>query len=109
MGTKGRSDTTFNLRGTQDWDSGVLMNMVNKESAKSANNKPNMAKNKTSMNWKKLFLFTAAVIGVGAAAAIYVKKMKESNQNFQGLIDDAVDFCKTKSKELESLISEPLS
>lgn len=85
------------------------MSVVNKESAETANNKPKMAKDKTNMNWKKLFLFTAAVIGVGAAAAIYVKKMKESNQNFQGLIDDAVDFCRTKSKELERLINEPIS
>ncbi len=85
------------------------MSVVNKESIETANNRPNMAKDKTSMNWKKLFLFTAAVIGVGAAAALYVKKMKESNQNFQGLIDDTVDFCRTKSKELESLINESIT
>ncbi len=85
------------------------MSVVNKESVETTNNELEMSKGKTSMNWKKLLLFTAAVIGVGAAAAIYVKKMKESNQNFQGLIDDAVDFCRTKSKELESLINEPIS
>jgi hypothetical protein len=85
------------------------MSVVNKESAETANNKPEMAKDKTSIDWKKLFLFAAAVIGVGTAAALYVKKMKESNQNFQGLIDDAVDFCRTKSKELESLINESIT
>lgn len=57
-------------------------------------------------NWKMLLAVAAAVVGVGCAAAVYVKRMKAKSQSVDGMIDDIVDFCKTKAAELDTLVRE---
>lgn len=57
-------------------------------------------------NWTKIIFMTAAVVGVGAAAVYYLKKMKEGTSDVGGVIDDMVDFCKDKSAELDNLMRD---
>ncbi len=57
-------------------------------------------------NWTKIIFMTAAVVGVGAAAVYYLKKMKDGTSDIGGVIDDMVDFCKDKSAELDSLMKD---
>lgn len=57
-------------------------------------------------NWKMLLAVTAAIIGVGAAAAFYVKRMKAAGKPIDGVIDDMIEFCKTKAAELDTLVAE---
>ena len=61
---------------------------------------------KTDSNWPKLLILGAAIVGVGAAAVYYVKKMKDKSSNIDGVLDDMVAFCKKKASELESLVGE---
>ncbi len=53
-----------------------------------------------------LLALAAAVVGVGAAAVVYVKRMKSKSQSVDGMIDDMVEFCKTKAAELDTLVKD---
>ena len=55
---------------------------------------------------KMLLLITAAVAGVGAAAVFYIRRLRAQGRDAGGMIDDMVDFCKTKTAELDKLLSE---
>ncbi|KAA0226310.1 MAG: hypothetical protein AKCLJLPJ_02096 [Fimbriimonadales bacterium] len=57
-------------------------------------------------NWAKIFAVTAAVVGISAAAAYYVRRMKAQAKSVDRLIDDAVNFCRTKADELDKIVSE---
>jgi|GEM_PF-5789324 len=55
-------------------------------------------------NWKSLVTLALAVSGVAFAAVLVVRRMKESGAGLEGMIDDALDFCRDKSDELQKLI-----
>jgi hypothetical protein len=55
-------------------------------------------------DWKSLIALALAASGVAFAAVLLVRKMRESGQGLEGMIDDAIDFCKDKSDELQKLI-----
>ncbi|MCH8275077.1 MAG: hypothetical protein IH851_09835 [Armatimonadetes bacterium] len=65
-----------------------------------------MASEPRRPNWKMLLALAAATLGVGAAAVVYVQKMRARAQDVEGLIDDALDFCRDKAAELESLVTD---
>ncbi|GIV03308.1 MAG: hypothetical protein D6724_07950 [Armatimonadetes bacterium] len=57
-------------------------------------------------DWKSLVALALAASGVAFAAVVLVRKMREDGKGVEGMIDDAIDFCKDKSDELQKLIEE---
>ncbi len=57
-------------------------------------------------DWKILVALALAASGVAFAAVVLVRKMREDGKGVEGMIDDAIDFCKDKSDELQKLIEE---
>lgn len=80
--------------------------MLTKSYAKSAENPGNTMPKSEGPNWKLLVGLAAAIIGVGAAAAFYVKRMKAAGKPIDGVIDDMIEFCKSRAAELDTLVAE---
>jgi hypothetical protein len=57
-------------------------------------------------NWKLILAVTAAVVGLGAAAVIYIKKIKERGGDTGEVVDDLLEFVRSRTSELDRLISE---
>ncbi|MFN8139000.1 MAG: hypothetical protein U0R49_04295 [Fimbriimonadales bacterium] len=61
----------------------------------------------SGINWKMVLAVTAAIVGLGAAAAIYMKRIRENEgASSNDVVDDMLDFVRTKTNELDRLISE---
>lgn len=58
------------------------------------------------VNWKMVMAVTAAVIGVAAAAALYIKKMRATGVHPTEALDEMLDFVRSKTNELDRLIAE---
>lgn len=57
-------------------------------------------------NWTFLVVLTAAAVGLGAFAAVYLRRLKERSRGVDRLIDETLEHCRTKISELESLLPE---
>ncbi|HWP31559.1 MAG TPA: hypothetical protein VNK96_07545 [Fimbriimonadales bacterium] len=61
---------------------------------------------KSGTNWKMVFALTAAVLGFGAAAAYYLRVLQRKKQDLDLRIEDAVEFCRVKTQELDNLLHQ---
>lgn len=61
---------------------------------------------KPGTNWKLVFALTAAVLGFGAAAAYYFRTLQRKKQDLDLRIEDAVEFCRVKTQELDNLLRQ---
>lgn len=59
-----------------------------------------------SPNWTLFVVLTAAAVGLSAFTAVYLKHLKERSRGVDRLIDEALEHCRSKILELESLLPE---
>jgi len=64
------------------------------------------AMDKPGTNWKLVFTLMAAALGLGAAAAFWIRTIQKRRQDFDLRIEDAVEFCRVKTQELDNLLRE---
>ncbi|MCL6623538.1 MAG: hypothetical protein K6T17_02835 [Fimbriimonadales bacterium] len=56
--------------------------------------------------WTLLVVLTAAAVGLGAFTAVYLRRLKERSSSVDQLLDQALEQCRAKILELESLLPE---